>query len=237
MGRLRRNWRWAAGAVIVAAGAIGGWVGWLAPTGALSMDGNRYGTVRLVKPDGDERGTVIMFSGRDGWSAADQAAATALAQAGALVAGVDSRVYSDRLTQVDKTCHVLIGDAEALSREVQRLHGTQGYRSPILFGVGDGAALAEITLAQARPNTIAGAVSLDMDTPSVAAQACVDPATMKVDPQAAEHGPGTLQGFWTAGFRRMPGASWSHGGKQPVHPSMSSNAPPGRARLTPPWPW
>ncbi len=193
--RHRRNIVWAA----LLAGAI------LLPGAARAVDGDRFGEVRLLTPPGTAQGMVIMFSDRDGWTLGDQATAAALAQAGALVAGIDSRYYTTRLNEIDEPCHVLIGDAESLSREIQRAHGGDSYHTPILFGVGAGGALAAATLGQAPANTIDGAVTLDtgLDT-GTDRPACSDPASRTVDPHRIEHGPGALHGFWAAAFR--PGA-------------------------------
>jgi type IV secretory pathway VirJ component len=190
-------------------------VGWLLVAAALALlhpheaaavDGNRYGEVQLIQPAGEMRGMVILFSGHDGWGAADQAAAEAFSRMGALVAGVDTRTYLGRLDAINEGCHVLIGDAEALSREAQRTRGSQIYYSPILVGVGEGGTLAEQILAQAAANTIAGAISLD---PAIALTTrtppCSDVRKLTVLPDAAGQAPLSLQGFWSVGLR--PGAA------------------------------
>jgi type IV secretory pathway VirJ component len=166
------------------------------------VDANRYGDVQIIQPTGEMRGMVILYSGHDGWSAADQAAAEALSRIGALVAGVDTRGYFSRLDAIEEGCHVLIGDAEALSREVQRTRGSQVYYSPILVGAGEGGTLAGQILAQAAANTIAGAVSLD-PAPAVTTRTppCTDVRTLTVLPDAAERAPRSLEGFWSVGLR------------------------------------
>jgi type IV secretory pathway VirJ component len=172
------------------------------PHPAGAVDANRYGNVQFIQPSGEMRGMVILYSGRDGWGAANQTAADALARMGALVAAVDTRAYVNRLDAIDEGCHVLIGDAEALSREAQRTRGSLNYFSPILVGVDEGGTLAGQILEQAAPNTIAGVVSVD---PAVAvatrAPACSDVLKMTVLPDAAERAPQSLQGFWSVGLR------------------------------------
>jgi type IV secretory pathway VirJ component len=174
----------------------------LRPHGAAAVEANRFGEVKLIQPAGDMRGMVILFSGHDGWSAADQTAAEALSRMGALVAGVDTRTYLGRLDAIDEACHVLIGDTEALSREAQRSRVAPVYYSPILAGTGEGGTLAEQILAQAAANTIAGAVSLD---PAAAlttrSPPCSDVHTLTVLPDAAGRAPQSLQGFWNVGLR------------------------------------
>ena len=174
----------------------------LTPRMAAAVDGDRFGEVSVTKPAGALRGVVLLLSGRDGWGAAERDAAAKLAQDGALVVGIDSRFYLYRLAEVDEPCHALIGDAEGLSRLIQRDDTNGGYRSPILAGVGVGGALAQSILAQARVNTVAGAVSLDPPVdPAVGRPACSDVAAMTMAPDAAAHGPGAMHGFWTVGLR------------------------------------
>jgi type IV secretory pathway VirJ component len=184
----------------------------LAALPARAIDGDRFGEIQLLTPTGPERGMVIMFSGAAGWGPTDQAAAETLAKAGALVAEIDSRYYQARLNQIDEPCHVLIGDTEALSREIQRKHGSGNYHSPILFGVGQGGAFAEAILAQARANTLAGAVSVDTTLdPGTQRPICSDVVKMVMDPAVVAQGPKALQGFWIAAFRPdAPGKTREH---------------------------
>ena len=84
-----------------------------------------------------------------------------LAGAGALAVGVDTDVYLARVASKEAPCDQLVGDAEGLSRQLQREHGGAEYFFPILTGVGKGGALAGAILAQTPPATLGGAVSLD----------------------------------------------------------------------------
>jgi type IV secretory pathway VirJ component len=169
------------------------------PAGAV--DGDRYGEVSVTKPNGPARGTVLLFSGPDGWGAAEGLAAAKLADDGALVVGIDSRFYQYRLAEVKEACHVLIGDAEGLSRSIQRDFGTGGYQLPILAGLGMGGTLAASTLAQSRVDTLAGAVSVNPPTdPTPGQPPCSDVSALTVAPHAWGQGPGKLPGFWAVGL-------------------------------------
>jgi type IV secretory pathway VirJ component len=173
---------------------------------AHAVDGDRFGEIRVLTPPGAERGMVMMFSDAAGWSDADQAAATALAQAGAIVAGIDSRYYAERLNEVAEACHVFIGDVDGLSRQLQRLHGSQGYHSPILFGVGEGGAIAAANVRQALANTVAGAVALDTRLDVITERPpCQDGLTKIAEKMVPDAGPRSLPGFWTAAFH--PGSA------------------------------
>jgi type IV secretory pathway VirJ component len=130
---------------------------------AATLAGGRYGQVTLTKPAGEMRGFVVLFSEQGGWSAADQQAADALAKNGAMVVGVDTARYAAQLPAQKEACHNLVGDAEAVSHQLERGVQSSRYFSPIVAGTGQGALLAERILAQAPENTIAGAVSLAAD--------------------------------------------------------------------------
>jgi type IV secretory pathway VirJ component len=127
-----------------------------------TVAGGRYGDVAVTKPAGEMRGFVVLFSEAGGWAASDQQAADALAQAGAFVVGVDTARYAAKLAaEKHENCHKLYSDAEEIGHQLERQVQSSRYFSPIMAGTGEGALLAERTLAQAPANTIAGAVSLD----------------------------------------------------------------------------
>ena len=127
------------------------------------IPGGRYGDVTLTKPDGPLRGFVVLYSQASGWSAADQETADALAKAGAMTVGVDTARYATNLAAKKERCHQLVGDAEALSHQLERQSQSSHYFAPIVAGTGQGATLAMHVLEQAPSNTVAGAVSVDAD--------------------------------------------------------------------------
>ncbi|MFZ0890732.1 MAG: AcvB/VirJ family lysyl-phosphatidylglycerol hydrolase [Candidatus Binataceae bacterium] len=128
---------------------------------AYAVDGGPFGQVKVVEPRGQAHALVIFFSDRDGLTAQDDAAAQALAKAGALVAEVDTPASLTRLDKSSEHCHKLVFDAEWLSHGLQREHKFPRYLTPILAGVGEGGTLAELILSEAPAVTIAGAVSVD----------------------------------------------------------------------------
>ncbi|MCC8391564.1 virulence factor family protein [Paraburkholderia sp. MMS20-SJTR3] len=135
--------------------------GALAHAATTTVPGGRYGDVRVTRPEGPLRGFVVLYSQASGWSAADQQSADALAKAGALTVGVDTARYAANLKAKPEACHQLVGDAEALSHQLERQEQSNQYFAPIVAGTGQGATLAMHVLEQAPSNTIAGAVSVD----------------------------------------------------------------------------
>jgi type IV secretory pathway VirJ component len=137
--------------------------GALAQATTTTVPGGRYGDVTVTQPSGPLRGFVVLYSQASGWNAADQQTADALAKAGALTVGVDTARYAARLSGNKESCHQLVGDAEALSHQLERQSHSSHYFAPIVAGTGQGATLAMHVLEQAPSNTIAGAVSVDAE--------------------------------------------------------------------------
>ncbi|WP_109479592.1 AcvB/VirJ family lysyl-phosphatidylglycerol hydrolase [Paraburkholderia sp. C35] len=153
-----------------------------------TVSGGRYGQVTVTKPAGDVRGFVVLFSKESGWNPADQQAADALAKNGAMVVGVDTAKYAANVEAKKEACHQLVGDAEAVSHQLERQVQSDRYFMPILAGSGQGGTLAMQVLKQAAENTVAGAVS-------VAAQPALDKRFNPCPPDPTiTHGPG-LPGF------------------------------------------
>ncbi len=168
---------------------------------AHALDVGRYGSFKLAEPKGQARGVVIFFSGRKGLSAADEAAAQAIAKGGALVAEVDSSRYLRRLDKLNEKCHALVYDAEWLSRQLQRERRVPNYLTPIVAGVGEGGTLAEMIMVQAPSATIAGAISLDpSETIASRRPICSDLLTTARRGGFRYGAPKKLPGFWIVGL-------------------------------------
>lgn len=119
------------------------------------------GEVALIAPADEPDLFVIALSDSDGITDALKADAEALVARGAAVALVDVPAVLGRQTGGDgQTCRYLFGALEALARVAERDLGVGTWRWPVLFGRGEGGALAYLALAQAPTNTAAGAVSL-----------------------------------------------------------------------------
>ena len=170
----------------------------LAAPAAHALDGGRYGDVRVVTPDGGNRGYVVLYSDKQGWTESDDKIAAALAADGALVIGVDTKVYLQKIAPEKKTCDQLVGDVESLSRQVQREHSGDSYQFPILVGTGAGGTLAGAVLAEAPPNTLSGAISIDPDaTLTTEHPLCPGAPITKIADKDYQYGPlATLSGFW-----------------------------------------
>ena len=128
---------------------------------ASAADGGRYGPVEVVAPASPAKGLTILFSDKDGLQAKDRARLNALANAGAIAVGVDTRTYLDNLAKAKPGCLALFEDAEPLSRALQREHPTPQYRVPLVVGEGLGGTVASRVVAGAPLQTVGGAVAVD----------------------------------------------------------------------------
>jgi type IV secretory pathway VirJ component len=159
--------------------------------------------VHEFNPVGEMRGLVVLFSDARGWTSVSDDVAVALAHYGAAVVGVDLPGYLTRLdAHLGEACHDVVGDIDAISRQVQRERGSARYLTPIVAGIGEGGALAPVILARAPAATIAGAVSYD---PTVAVQTrtplCSTPGAQAGPHGGFVYGPWpSLPGFWIAAF-------------------------------------
>lgn len=126
-----------------------------------TFQGGRLGMVTLVTPERTPDALVFVFSDRDGWNAAYDGVARALAVRGAVVVGVDLPQYLRNLAASKDDCHYVVAEIEDMSQRLQRDFRFAGYQSPILAGIGAGGTLAYAALAQSPAVTVAGAVSVD----------------------------------------------------------------------------
>ncbi len=126
-------------------------------------DAGRLGRIQLFRTaDGEKpESLVYLFSDATGFAAPLERAARALAARGSAVVGVDLPSYLRGLVASDDGCHYVVAELEELAHRLERELGFDGYRSPLLAGVGVGGTLAYAALAQAPAATLAAAVAVD----------------------------------------------------------------------------
>jgi type IV secretory pathway VirJ component len=129
------------------------------------LDTGLFGDSKILRPQGDARGVIFLFSGDQGWGQTEETTAQVLATAGAFVVEVDLKVYSDELNKTDGDCLYLISDVEGISYQLQREAGSQTYRSPIIAGFGTGGALVLAMSQQTPAATVSRALAIDPTTP------------------------------------------------------------------------
>ncbi|HVT59677.1 MAG TPA: AcvB/VirJ family lysyl-phosphatidylglycerol hydrolase [Thermoanaerobaculia bacterium] len=120
----------------------------------------RFGQVSVYRRTERPKGVAIVLSGEAGWDAQADALARNLESLDALVIGLDLPFYLRKIERLGQDCAFPAGDFEMLSKLVQKKLDLPSYTPPVLAGYGIGAALAYAALAQAPPDTFAGAISL-----------------------------------------------------------------------------
>ncbi len=190
----------------------------------------RLGAVRIFMPRASGAGLVVVFSDQAGWTPALGDVARRLAARGAIVVGVDLPSYLDGLRRSADGCHYVVAELEDLSHRLERERGFGAYYSPVLAGVGAGAALAYAALAQAPAATIRGAVGVD-PAPALATRVPLCPgAPATRDPAGGfRYGTGTaLPAPWHVGTGSGPDTVPSL--VELVTPLLA--APPGKDPIT-----
>lgn len=130
------------------------------PALAETISHGRFEQLKIYRPHGEARHTVLFFSGQRGWSDDLEPIAQSLARQGALVAGIDSAVLFRNLEQDGGDCVSPDGDLENLSRFLQAYYRLPAYRPALLIGTSAGASFTYAMLAQAPTGTFAGGISL-----------------------------------------------------------------------------
>lgn len=119
-----------------------------------------FDQVALYRPGGEAGQFVLLLSGEAGWDKSMDQAARALSGEGAMVAGIDVRQLRKRFRSGDDDCVLPDGDLENLSHYLQGYARQPTYRTPLLVGHDEGAALAYAMQAVADKDVFAGAISL-----------------------------------------------------------------------------
>ncbi|WP_374627031.1 virulence factor family protein [Pandoraea sp.] len=121
----------------------------------------RFEDVPIFRPQGEPNATVLFFSDDDGWTPRAERMARALADTGALVAGIDTARLRANYAKDDIACIYAAGDLDNFGRWVEAAVKLPGYTPPILVGDGVGGTFAYAMLAQAGSETFSGALSVD----------------------------------------------------------------------------
>lgn len=132
---------------------------------AAKFETGQFGAATILKPDGDARGVVFLFSGAAGWGEAETSAARDLQKAGAFVVEADLKTFAARLNADDGECLYLVSDIEGISYQLQRSAGMQTYRSPVIAGFGAGGGLVLSVAQQTPAATIGRALAVDPEPP------------------------------------------------------------------------
>ena len=122
-----------------------------------------FGNVHVATPNGEPKRAIVLVSDASGWNARAEALASAQADAGALVLGIDLPAYLAQMESIKDKCSFPAGHFEEMIHWIQRNQKLDKYIYPILVGDGAGAVFAYALDAQAPQGTYKGLVTLGWD--------------------------------------------------------------------------
>jgi type IV secretory pathway VirJ component len=131
-----------------------------AASGSDSLNIAPFGKVYIYKQSERPANLVIMISGDAGWKYGVVSFAGAFSEMNNLVVGVDIIRYYRELRQRTGNCYLVSSDFVQLATEIEKRYNFPEYKPAVLMGYSSGATLVYGILAQARPGTFTGGISL-----------------------------------------------------------------------------
>ncbi len=119
-----------------------------------------FGRVYVYRPQGPPLNVVVMISGDAGWKQGVTAFADEFSRMNNLVIGVDIiRYFRELRTRTDE-CYRVATDFTELITFIEKKYDFAEYKAATIMGYSSGATLVYGILAQARPGTFIGGISL-----------------------------------------------------------------------------
>lgn len=119
-----------------------------------------FGKVYIYNRATTPRNVILMISGDAGWKSGVIGFSQAFSEMDALVIGVDILQYFRDLRQRTDECYNVAADFVQLTTEVEKKYNFPDYIPPVIMGYSSGATLVYGILAQERPGTIIGGISV-----------------------------------------------------------------------------
>ena len=146
--------------------------GAVAPSDSVNVPS--FGTVFIYNLTPTPQNVVIMISGDAGWKLGVIGFSGVFSEMNTLVIGVDILQYYKNLRQRTDDCYNVAVDFVQLATEVEKKYDFPDYMPPVIMGYSSGATLVYGILAQARPGTFIGGISLgfcpDIELPKMLCQ-------------------------------------------------------------------
>ena len=139
-----------------------------------SLNVSPFGKVYVYKHSGTPQNIIIFISGDGGWHYGVVDFAESFAEMNNLVIGVDILRYYKDLRQRKEECYNVSADFIELATFFEKKYNFPGYVPPVIMGYSSGATLVYGILAQSRPGTFIGGISLgfcpDIELPKMLCQ-------------------------------------------------------------------
>jgi type IV secretory pathway VirJ component len=133
-----------------------------------------FGKVYIYKNSETPRNLILFISGDAGWKFGVVGFAQTFSEMNNLVVGIDVQRYFKDLRQRTDNCYRVAADFVQLATFIEKKFNFPDYRPPVIMGYSSGATLVYGILAQARPGTFIGGISLgfcpDIDLPKMLCQ-------------------------------------------------------------------
>jgi type IV secretory pathway VirJ component len=125
-----------------------------------TLSHGRFKSVAIYRPVGEVKQFVLFLSGHSGWNGTAALMADALADEGAMVAGIDTPQLFAAFKRDGDECVFPDGDLENLSHFIQAYYKVPTYLTPVIAGYSAGATLASTMAQQSASGIFAGALAL-----------------------------------------------------------------------------
>jgi type IV secretory pathway VirJ component len=146
----------------------------MAAASSDSLNVPSFGKVYIYNRTTTPQNVIIMISGDGGWKSGVTGFSQTFSEMNTLVIGVDILQYYKDLRQRTEDCYNVAADFVQLATEVEKKYDFPDYKPPMLMGYSSGATLVYGILAQARPGTFIGGISLgfcpDIELPKMLCQ-------------------------------------------------------------------
>ena len=103
---------------------------------------------------------IIMISGESGWKSGVAGISQTFSEMNSLVIGIDILRYYKNLKQRTEDCYNVAADFVELATEVEKKYDFPDYQPPVIMGYSTGVTLVYGILAQGRPGTFVGGISV-----------------------------------------------------------------------------
>ena len=142
-----------------------------------------FGKVYIYNLTTTPQNVIIMISGDGGWKFGVVGFSETFSEMNTLVIGVDILRYFKDLRLRTDDCYNVAADFVQLATEVEKKYNFPDYKPPVIMGYSSGATLVYGILAQARPGTFIGGISIgfcpDIELPKMLCE--INGLTVKTD--------------------------------------------------------
>jgi type IV secretory pathway VirJ component len=132
----------------------------LAYSSGDSLNVPSFGKVYVYNRTTTPQYVIIMISGESGWKTEASEFSQTFSEMNTLVIGVDIVRYYKNLKVRQGNCYNVAADFVQLATEVEKKYDFPDYEPPLIMGYSRGATLVYGVIAQARPGTFIGGISL-----------------------------------------------------------------------------